>query len=241
MRALALALALALSGCGTLIPKKVELFQREVKAVPVKTEAHVEVEKQAVKLAGEKAREAERIATADGSQAAIPAAEAAVLSEAVSRSLGPPENPWSGPVASLATKVDTLAARLDQRLDDYRDRVRRDVGKDIEGTGLVQVPYLLWLGGAAFLALLVYLVLRTILQAVSVSNPPVALGLSMASLGSRFAGKALREVVAGGEEFKKWVKAEINDPAIQARVLEAFRVQQERKQSPEVQAILKEV
>src|SRR6185295_19569850 len=108
------------TGCSSLFPKKVEFGQDKVEKFPSHPKQQLEAERQAVSLAATKAREAERIATDDNSEAAKPAGEAASLSESVGRALGPPSDPWSGEVKKLTERLDRLTNRYGKLLEDFQ-------------------------------------------------------------------------------------------------------------------------
>ena len=159
--------ALCLTGCG-LIPKPVEFGQDKVKAFPRHPAAQLEAERQAAALAADRAREAEDLA--DGTPAAKPAGEAAELSEAVSRSLGPPSDPWKKEAEKLVVRLDSLTAKYNRLLDRFKEQNDENAGKKIEGTGFLQVPYFLWLGllfGALFI---VWNVLKAVTNAAAAGN-----------------------------------------------------------------------
>ncbi len=225
-------------GCG-LIPKRVELGQDKVRKFPEASQKRKEAERQAVKLAGEKAREAEKLA--EGSAAEIPAGEAAELSEAVGRSLGPPSRPWAGEVAALVQKVDALTAAHNKLLDEFKRQNDENVGKKIEGTGWLSVPYFIWVGGALLLVFFVVAAAKIALSILATMNPAVSVGLGVAKMGTRALSTAFSQVLAGGERFKEGLKS-INLTAEQhAAVRQLFRVEQERAQSPEVQEVIQEL
>ncbi len=225
-------------GCG-LIPKRVEFGQDKVERVPVKTAKRLEAERQAAKLAGEKAREAQRIAEKDGSTAAVPAGQAASLSESVSVSLGPPKQAWPGEVEILVARLERLTAEHNEALRKFAEANDKNAGKKIEGTGWLSVPYFIYAGGFVFLLLLVFVGLKIGLSLLATMNPGVAVGMKVASVGGRAVSKAFSEVLDGGEKFKNRVKEKMPDVADQ--VLELFREMQERRQSTETQNLIKEL
>jgi hypothetical protein len=148
---LMLVAVLLTSGCG-LMPKRVEYFQREVKAVPQKPDAMVESEKQGARLTADLVEAARIAAWAEQASTNVinPLDDAAPVARAVSSSMGQPASRWQGEPEVLADKIDARSARLDAKVEDYRQDVQRDVGKKIEGTGLLRIPWLinagLWIG-----------------------------------------------------------------------------------------------
>lgn len=229
---------LFLAGCG-LIPKRVEFGQDKVEKVPQKTEKRLEAERQAVKLAGEKAREAERLATQDGSAAAKPAGEAASLAESVSVSLGPPKQPWSGEFELLVLRLERLTAEHNEALRRFAEQNDKNAGKKIEGTGWLSIPYFVYAGGFVLALFIGYVLLKVGLGVLGAMNPGVAVGMRVASAGGRVVSKAFSEVLEGGEAFKRKVQERL--PDVSEQVLELFREMQERRQSTDTQKLVKEL
>lgn len=249
-KCLALLLSLTLlTGClGTLVPKKVEFLQDKVALVPEPTSREKELQKQVAQRAHEKAQETYVAALTNHCvpQVVSPAADTVILTESVSRSVGPPVSPASvtKPARDLAAELDTAIAKLDRRLDEFKEDNNHNAGKKIEGTGLFQIPYFVWLlicAALAFLALLFIGFLWTAVKLYSLSNPPVALGLNAIQTGAGFAKRALSEVIKGGQEFKQAVQDRFDDPETQAEILELFRLHQERSQSVDTQNLIKEL
>lgn len=229
---------LFLTGCG-LIPKKVEFGQDKVEKFPQPSTKRKEAERQAVKLAAEKAREAEKIAVQDGSAAAKPAGEAATLAESVSVSLGPPKVPWSGEIELLKIRLDRLTAEHNAVLEKFAKQNDQNVGKKIEGTGWFSVPYFVYAGGFVALIFFGFIALKVALSLLAVANPGVAVGMKVASVGGRAVSRAFSEVLDGGEAFKQRVQEKL--PQVSDQVLELFREMQERRQSTETQRLIKEL
>ena len=217
MKNLLLALIiLAASGCGSLVPKRVELGQDKVEKMPIAKPAEREVQRQVAQRAAVKADETLRAAIMEDASGVVvkPAAETAVLTDSVSRSLGPPSKPADPDVASerLARKLDASVAALNRRIEEFRDDNDKNAGHKIEGTGFLQVPYFVWLGGA-FVLIVVCVVIAglawTALKIYGISNPPVALGLKAVQTGGSLAAKAVGQLVHGGERFKEWLHTEL--------------------------------
>jgi hypothetical protein len=229
-------------GC-SLIPKRVEFGQKKVKPVPEQTVAEKEVVKQAAALAERRAAATEKAALIEGSSEKVrqPAHDTSVLTRSVSLSLGPPENQWQASVDELAARVDRLTARLDRKIDEYREKTEPLVGKKIEGTGWLQVPYFLWIGILAGLAFLVW----TALKIFGAIYPPVGLGISamgtVGRLSSRAVSQAFGQVVAGGEKFKEALDKSGLEAVAVAKVKELFQISQEREQDAQVQRVIRQL
>lgn len=237
--ALLLLAVIALAGCSTFIPKRVEFGQDKVQRFPQPTEKRKEAERQAVVLAAQKAREAERIATLEGSDAAKPAREAATLAESVSVSLGPPKEPWSGEVEMLRLKIERLTAEHNIMIAKFARENDKNEGKKIEGTGWLSVPYFVWTGGALLVLVVIFVGAKILLSVLATANPGVAVGMRVASAGGRAVSRAFSEVIEGGEAFKRRVKEKL--PHASDEVLELFQEMQERRQSTETQKLIKEL
>lgn len=237
---LALCVSLMFSGC-SLIPKSVEFGQDKVKRFPLHPTAQLEHERQAVKLAGEKARQAELEATLDGSAAAEPAGDAAKLSEAVGRSIGPPSKPWEAEVSALAVKLDASTAKYNALLAKFKNGNDENAGKKIEGTGFLQIPYFLYIAIIGLVGYIAWMVLKTISNAAAAANPGVAVGLKVAQVGGKVLSRGFSQMIKGGQDFKAKVEEEFSDPAIQEKILEAFRVSHQINQDEEVQKLIQKL
>ena len=234
----AMALLLGVTSC-SLIPKTVEFGQKKVQEFPDHPRKQDESTRQAVALAADKAREAEKIATLDNSTAAVPAGEAAELAEAASRSLGPPSEPWKGEVEALKQRLDAQTAKYNELLHKFSERNDELAGKKIEGTGFLQIPYFVYLFGIFALLFIGAIVLKLVTAVAAAANPGVGLGLSVASAGAKVVSKGFAQVLKGGERFKERLQAEINDPELQKRVLGVFRTSHETSQDEDVQALIR--
>jgi len=229
-----------LSGC-SLIPKKVEFGQDKVKKFPAHPSAQLEAERQAVKLAAEKARQAELEATLDGSAAAEPAGDAAELSEAVGRSIGPPSAPWTADVSALSRKLDTQTAKFNAALAKFKDGNDENAGKKIEGTGFLQIPYFVYLGVVFAIGWVIWIVLKTVSNAAAAANPGVAVGLKVAQVGGKVLSRGFSQLVKGGQTFKDKIGKEIEDPALRERILEVFRASHQTNQDSDVQTLIQKL
>lgn len=241
-RTLTLALlASLLAGC-SLIPKSVEFGQRKIKAFPEASAKLQEVQRQAAEMAARKAKETVEAAKAEDCTAMVtePAKEAAELTQVVSTSLGPPSNRWEKDSLALVEKLEHQIAALNDKIDKFAKRNDKDEGKKIEGTGFLQIPYFVYLGGIFALLWIVYIVLKTVGNVAAVGNPGVAVGMKVASLGGRALSGAFSELVKGGESFKDKVKSKF-EPAVSAQVLELFNQSHRMEQSPTTQDVVKKL
>jgi hypothetical protein len=230
-----------MTGCNSLFPKPVEFGQDKVEKFPNHPKKQLEAERQAVSLAATKAREAERIATDDNSEAAKPAGEAADLSESVGRALGPPSDPWSGEVKKLTERLDRLTNKYNGLLSDFQKDNDVNAGKKIEGTGFLQVPYFLWLGIVAGVVMILWMILKTVANVAATANPGVAVGLKVAQAGGKVLSRGFSQLLKGGEDFKNWLKKEVPDETLQTKILEAFQTHHEKAQDSDVQNLVKEL
>jgi len=232
------ALAIGLTGCGTLLPQRVEFFQKKVKPVPEVTASAKDTERQAAARAALKAQETYINAIKEGSSSAVvlPAQETVVLTEAVTDSLGPPTKPWDGSTLALAEKVDKNLAKINEKLDDYRASVQPLEGKKIENTGLFSIGYFTMWG----VILLVLFLGWTALKIYGIMNPVVGMGVNTAGrVASGVLHTGFRQMVAGGEKFKQWVGQHEADTLTKEEVLELFTSAQKEKQSEDVQNVVK--
>lgn len=232
-------MCLAFAGC-SIIPKDVEYFQRKVKPVPTYNTKDEETTRQAAKLAAIKADETSRAAlkTNASEQVTLPAREAKDLTQAVSERLGKPVEPWAGDVDALIRRMDAQEARLDKKLAEYKASIAPDVGKKIEGTGFFQMGYFT---NIAFMAGGVF-ILWILIKAVAFFSPPVAVGLKATAATAHFMGRAVGELIDGGQAFKDALKRRFSDdPAKRDELLELFNAHQERRQSADVQELIRQM
>ena len=243
-----LALLVCGAGCSTLFPKAVELGQDKVKAFPEPKAAERETQRQAARMAADAAEETliEAVKAEAPESVLEPAADAAVLTEAVAESVGPPMKPAPVDVEArqMAAELRTALSKLDARIEDFRKDNNENAGKKIEGTGFLQIPYFMYValvGAALFVGLIVIGVLWSFVKMYALSNPPVQLGVNAVQMGAGFLKRALSETVKGGEKFKEDVRRHVKDPATIAAVKEAFRTAHEKVQSADTQALIQEL
>lgn len=228
------------AGC-SLLPKPVELGAKKVKPVPEASVADQEVFKQAADLASRKAEQTVLAATLEGSSSTVlvPAKETAGLTRSVALSVGPPEAQWKATADALSARLDAISGRLDRRVEEYRRKIEPMVGKTIEGTGWLQVPYLVWVGGMFVLGLVVW----TGIKILGVAYPPVGAGACLVASAGRASGavlsKAVGQVVAGGKAFTKALDQSGLEASVVARVKTMFESAQDGAQDANVKVLIK--
>jgi hypothetical protein len=237
---LSLAALVFLTGCGTLIPKRVELFQDKVKKFPVATQAAKETQRQAAQRAKEKASETLVAAVAEKASPAVitPATETVVLTDAVADVVGPPAKRPTMDTVALADAVrKTLAVQV-KKVDSFVEDSNENAGKKIEGTGLVQVPYLVWLGGVLIFLVVGWQVLKLVLTAASAANPGAMVGVGAMNVAGSTAAKGFSQLVTGGQKFLGKLESVIEDPALRQKVMDAFTTAHVKAQDKDVQAVV---
>lgn len=227
------------TGCSSLLPGKVEFFQRKVKAVPEKTAQAKEFEKQAARELTKNVNEAYDEATKNNATNSVikPLEKAKTVAPALAESLGPPRTEWSGNSTNLSKSLYKQRAELDKDLEKYKNKVDKNVGKEIEDTGLIQLPYFVFIGILFAIACVAWFALKVL----ALANPGVGVGVKVAQVGGRAASNMLSEVIEAGEEFKNQVQKKISDLEIQRHVLELFRQAHLAKQSRETQNTIKKL
>lgn len=231
-------LALGLAGCAALMPGKKEFFQKEVPAYPTSPSLE-EKRREAATYVAEKVNTAydEGLKANTTNSVMEPLQDAREVAAPLAASLGPPQKPYQGDGAALAKQLQKLEANLDAKLRKLEDKLSGVQGKDIEGTGLIQMGYFTWLAVLGGIIALLWFVLRI----VSLFNPPVALGMSVASTGVGLVRRGFSEVIEAGEKFKDMVKKQVDDPELQSQVLDMFRRAQLESQSRDVQTVIKQL
>lgn len=226
-----------LAGC-SLLPGKVEYFQDKVKAVPAKTDVQKEHEKQAADYLSSKTKEivAEAIKI-DAPSVLTPARAADNVASALSLSLGVPASPARND-ADLVAALRFDVARLDRKLDTYAKNVQPNVGKAIEGTGLIQVGFFTqWAIVLGVLALV-----WAGLKVYGMFNPIVGIGMNVAGrVGSKALTGAVTSLVAGGEKFKEALQVSKIPLEVQEEVQKLFRAAHESAQDKPVQELVQKL
>jgi hypothetical protein len=240
MKLAALILSLTLlCGCG-LIPKKVEFFQDKVKKFPEESAKLVELQKEAASVAKVETRETVKAALLENASTNLVqhAEAAAILTDAVSTSLGPPAKKPSDDVAAELLRA---VAKLDNKIEAFKQENNENAGKKIEGTGLIQVPYFIYLAGFVLLVVVIWHLGKLALTAAAVANPGAAVGLGALNVAGNVAGKGFVQLIKGGKNFLKWVDEQVPDEALKAKLVEAFTASHKQAQDGEVRAIVDQV
>lgn len=230
-------LVFSLSGCGTLVPKTVEFFQRKVKAVPELPEAAKETQRQAADYVATKTEETkvEAIATGAATNVVVSATEASLVADALSQSLGPPEDPWKKEAQRLALKLKEQQAIYNHKLEKFSDKVDKDVGKKIEGTGFFRIPYFVYIFGIVLIIFLAW----TALKIYGSINPVVGIGTNIfGRIGSAARTRAMTELAEGGEAFKQYLSDSGIADSVKSHVLDLFSRAHKENQSRDTQKII---
>ncbi len=249
MRSLALFILILMfvPGC-SLIPKPVEFFQSKVKAVPEKSNSSAEYERQAANYIQNKLQDAV-IESFKGSvtnkDLLTPLLQANTVAPGLATSLGPPAKPWTGNPTNLNWKLLSELSDFNKDLNKYREKTEPLVGKKIEGSGIFSIPYVVWVAMVGGLVLILYIVIRAVIQALAISSGtsvPVQIGLKTATgVGNKLVKAGFSQVIHGVESFKDYIKTTEQATFSKEEVLDLVREHQERKQSPEVQNVIKEL
>jgi hypothetical protein len=245
MRLWILLAALTLAGCGTLTPKKVELFQDTVQVFPEQSARLRELEREAIYRAVDKTSEVVQAAVSEGASTNItaPAKDAEVLTKAVAVSLGPPESPAPASMSApkLAVKLESAVAEHNTKIEKFKVQNNENEGKKIEGTGWFQVSYVWWVGGILVTVFVLFSVGKILLTVASLANPGAAIGLGAVNVAQSVVTKGFSQLVKGGEDFKGWVSQEVADAGLKQKILDAFRAKHERAQDSDVQSTVRTI
>lgn len=234
-----LLVSLIFVGCSSLIPKPVEFFQKEIKPVPTETAEHKEVIKEAAEFVARKSREAHIEAVKENVNTNLLSLtyDTAVVANSLSSSIGPPLKHWNYDAERLTLKLENLEAKLDKKFDEFAKRNDQMAGSKIEDSGLIKIGYVSYI-----LIIIIFIGLLWFgLKIAGIFYPPVAVGTRLASIPVNLASKGLSEVISGVESFKDKVKNTIDDEDLQKKILEMVRTELERKQSPEMQDIIRQI
>lgn len=243
--AIALLSLTLLNGCA-LIPKNVEFFQSKVQHYPEPSSSEREYQKRVAALSLERAQEISQAALLDGAtNISVPAQDEVRLNIALASSLGPPSHPAADSDDAIQDLNHAIAHRSN-KIVDFAEKNDELAGKKIEGSGLFQVPYFIYLGAFLIVALIGWHLAKIVLTAATlVPNPAAAIGGSVGIAGMNIteslASKALSQIVAGGNAFLQKVDAEFNDPTVVAKIKSLFGEAHNVSQDTDVQAVVKTV
>lgn len=235
-------LIFSLTGC-SLIPKRVEFFQDKVHKFPEPGAKQVELQREVAQRAKEKAQETLVAATREHSSPDVtsPAAETAVLTDAVSQSVGAPAKRPTADSSALADELRASIAKLDRKIDSFKRDNDENAGKKIEGTGLVQVSYFVYLGGIILVVLIGRVILKDILLAASAANPGAAVAVGGLNVAGSLLSRGFHQVIKGGKDFVTWVNNEIEDPGLRDKIVGAFVANQKTAQDRDVKSVVDHV
>lgn len=238
-RFLAILACIMLAGCGTLVPKQVEFFQDKVEPFPEYKEYAQELQRQLVQRLEQKSNETVLAAVAEQTSTNVvaPAKEVQRLAIAESVFVGPPLKPASPAVPSevVAAKVEKAVAKHNEAVQEFKKESNENVGKKIEGTGLIRIPYLYWIGGIIAVLVVLYFVGKLILSAAATANPGAAIGLNVVNAATSVIAKGFSQLVKGGEDFKDWVGKEVQDAGLKEKILKQFQSTHMQAQDKDVQ------
>lgn len=227
---------LLLTGCG-IIPKKVEYFQDKVEKAPQLGYKDEEVLRQAAKLANERAQETKEaaIATQADPSVVIPATDTERLTDAVSDAVGQPKKDYEGEMEALLVQLQKVMGELNEERAKFRDRNDENAGKKIEGTGIIQMPYITNL----LLIGVVLVVVWAMLKTASAVNAPVSVGVKTIEGGTKLVARAAGEIIQAGQEFKRRLIEEMPEQA--AAVKKIFTEAHRANQSTETQQFVQQI
>ena len=235
---LVLTLNLTLAGC-SLLPGRVEYGQREVKEVPnvaARPELQ-EAQKRAADFTADRIDEARVAAAKTDADASVqvPLAEASPVAMSLAYSLGAPERPWTRTGQDLADDLNRQQAKLDQSVNKYARKVQKDVGKDIEGTGIIQMGYFTQLFLVAGLGVVLWIGWKIF----GAFYAPAALAQNVVGrVSTKVLGKGFHQAIEGGEKFKQAVK-DLNRALEPKEIKELFAQAQSTVQDRDVQDLIK--
>lgn len=236
-----LSLALLFQGCA-LIPKPVEFFQKKVKSFPDATTKHVEIQKEVAQRAKQAAEETfvQSIKENSSPTLRLQARDAAVLTDAVSGSLGPPESPSAKPAPELAVSLGSQVAKHDNKVQAFAEANEKLEGKKVEGTGALSIPYFIYVGGIVLALVVFWHLAKTALTVASLANPGAAVGVAGMNVAGSLLSKGFHQLVSGGNAFKEWAKENF-DPVVSAKITEAFDAAHKETQDQDVKTLVNKV
>lgn len=241
LRILAALLALGLlTGCGSLLPKKVEFLQDKVRKFPAVTSKQKELQRQVAQLAKEKAVAVSVAAAKEDASPAVtvPAEECVILTDVLAESTGAPLARPSDPPVQLADNLRNSMAKHDKKVDSFKEDNDENAGKKIEGTGLVQIPYFAWIGLVGLVVFVGWHLAKTALTAASAANPGALIGVGAMNLTGAAASKGIVQLVNGGKRFLSEIETAIEDPALREKVKAAFLNSHKTEQDRDVRSVV---
>lgn len=232
------------TGCSSLVPKPVELFQKEVKEFPETDKKDREAERQALELTQERIRDLKEEAIRGDLNTNIVGKikDLEKLADALAKNAGPPLKAPKDDASLIARILKVSTAKFVETIFKFRSKNDKWAGHKIEGSGLFQVPYFVWLGGVIlFLGILavVAMVIWGALKVYATTNPPLALGLSAVQMGARGAKKMVSQLLKGGESFKNRIVEAGKDRFSVEEVKAIFREEQIKAQDEDTQNVVK--
>jgi hypothetical protein len=90
----------------------------------------------------------------------VPLTEAHTVATPLAESLGAPQTPYRGPATNLVDDLHRLEARYEAALKKLENKLNTLEGKEVEGTGLVQMGYFTWIAFLFRNFVLLWFVLR---------------------------------------------------------------------------------
>lgn len=231
---LSLPIILLFTGCGSLIPKQVEFFQDKVKAVPVYSDSALELQKQAAARVAKETEAAKVAAVQENASTNVvaPLTAANTVADSLSTSLGPPSKAYTGPAPTLAAKLDHNTASLAEDIRDYAKETQKDVGKKIEGTGLIRVSYFVYIGGLLALGALAWFGIKV----YGMFNPVVGTAAgAVGRVSSSVLSTGFSELVSGGQQFLQWVDSSNLESSAKDWITNTFLLAHQTAQSPATQ------
>lgn len=232
LAAITVVVAFGLTGCGTLMPKPVEFGQDKVEKFPVFKPQEREVQRQVARKVDEAAQEVVELAIRENLPTNVVerVKRVAKMTDALKTSVGPPINKPGADSEKMADSLISKAGEFVVRVQDFAVENDDNAGKKIEGTGLIKVPYFVYLFGLVFvgiLALTAYKVLSPILKGL---NPAVGVGLNVVEMGGKAMSRSVSQLVKGGKGFLKNIQSEVADPGVREQVEKIFKASHKEAQ-----------
>lgn len=222
-------------GCSFLMPSKKEFFQKKVPTFPEKVKI-LERQKEAAAFVAVKVVAAydEGLKAKVTNSVMVPLVEAKTIAIPLSVSLGHPASPYTGNPTNLAKTINKLEAQYETKLKELEGQLEPIEGKNITGTGLIQIGYFTYIGILIGIVILLYFAYKT----ASIFYPALKIGSVAVSTGASLVKRGFTEVIEGGEKFKTLVQKQITDSGVQEKVLALFSQAHKEAQSRDVQDVV---